>query len=59
MDIEEVILAEVPNVIPNQEVYVYVPTATYTTKGIASYDSLCFIVKDGKVIFQETDNIFI
>lgn len=54
MDIEEVILAEVPNVIPNQEVYVYVPTATYTTKGIASYDSLCFIVKDGKVTINES-----
>ena len=54
MDIEEVILAEVPNVIPSQEIYVYVPTATYTTKGIASYDSLCFIVKDGKVTINES-----
>ena len=36
--IEVIVVPEVPKVVPDEEIYVYVPIATNDTKGIASFD---------------------
>ncbi len=47
--VEDLVIPEVPKVIPNQEMYVYVPAATYENKGIANFDSNTLTVSNGKV----------
>lgn len=47
--IEEAIIPESPKVIPNEQLLVYVPRATSTTPGIASYNNEHFSVEDGEV----------
>ena len=46
---EEVIIPESPKVIPNEQLNVYVPVASYTNKGIARFNSQHFTVTDGIV----------
>ena len=47
--IEVIVIPEVPKVIPDEEIYVYVPAATNTYKGIASFDDEFFNVVEGVV----------
>lgn len=47
------VIPEVPNVIPNQELYVYVPQATNSEKGIATFDETSLSVESGKVSVKE------
>lgn len=47
--IEVIVVPEVPKVIPNEEIYVYVPVATNTSKGIASFDNKFFNLVEGVV----------
>ena len=42
--VEDLVIPEVPKVIPNQEMYVYVPVATYESKGIANFDSVSLTI---------------
>lgn len=47
--IEQAIRPEVPDVIPNQEFYVYVPKATTTTPGIVAFNANDFNIVDGVI----------
>ena len=47
--VEDLVIPEVPKVIPNQEMYVYVPVATYKSKGIANFDSVTLNISNGTV----------
>ena len=47
--VEVIVIPEVPKVIPDEEIYVYVPVATNTYKGIASFDDEFFNVVGGAV----------
>jgi hypothetical protein len=47
--VEVIVIPEVPKVIPNEEIYVYVPVATNTSKGIASFDDEFFNLVEGVV----------
>lgn len=51
---ESVIVPEVPKVIPNEEIYVYVPVATKSAKGIASFDDKSMNVVDGVVSVKDS-----
>lgn len=52
--IETLVVPEVPKVIPNQEIYVYVPVATDNKKGIASFDNVSFNISAGHISVKET-----
>lgn len=51
--VEQIVVPEVPKVIPNEQVYVYVPLATFDTKGVASYDNTYFTVTNGHVSIKD------
>lgn len=51
--IEEIVIPEVPKVIPDQEIYVYVPTASSSKKGVASFNEDNFDVENGQVSIKE------
>lgn len=46
---QQTIKADTPNILAKEQIYVYVPQATSTTAGIASYDNDTFIVTAGRV----------
>ena len=46
---QQTIEANTPKILAKEQIYVYVPQATSTTAGIASYDNDTFIVTAGKV----------
>lgn len=52
-DIEVIVVPEVPKVLSDEEIYVYIPTATNDKKGIASYDDTHFNVVNGEVSVKE------
>ena len=52
--VEDLVIPEVPKVIPNQEMYVYVPVATYESKGIANFDSVSLTISNGTVSVKES-----
>ena len=51
--IEVVVVPEVPKVVSNEEIYVYVPVATNDTKGIASFDDESINVLNGVVSVKD------
>lgn len=52
--VEDLVIPEVPKVISNQEMYVYVPIATHENKGIANFDSYTLTISNGKVSVKES-----
>lgn len=52
--IEVVVVPEVPKVVSNEEIYVYVPVATNDTKGIASFDDESINVINGVVSVKDS-----
>ena len=52
--IEVVVVPEVPKVVPNEEIYVYIPEAANDTKGIASFDSRSINVVAGRASVKDT-----
>ena len=51
--IEDVVVPESPKVLPNEQLQVYVPTASNTQKGIAKFNDGPFEVVDGEVKIKE------
>ena len=51
--IEEIVIPEVPKVIPDQEIYVYVPTASSSKKGVASFNDENFDIENGQVSIKD------
>ena len=47
--IESTVVPEVPQVLSNEQIYVYVPTGSTTTKGIVKFNGDMFVVIDGEV----------
>ena len=47
--IESTVVPEVPQVLSNEQIYVYVPTGSNTTKGIVKFNGDMFVVIDGEV----------
>lgn len=52
--VEDLVIPEVPKVIPNQEMYVYVPIATHENKGIANFDSITLTISNGTVSVKKS-----
>ena len=51
--IEDIVVPESPKVLPNEQLQVYVPTASNTQKGIAKFNDGPFEVVDGEVKIKE------
>ena len=51
--VEELLTPEVPKMLANEQIHVYVPMASYDNVGIAKYDADDFIVADGKVNIKD------
>lgn len=56
-EIDEIVVPEVPKVIPDQELFVYVPIGSYDTAGIVSFDPTYFIVENGRVQAKASTNL--
>ena len=52
--IETAVIPEVPKVIPNEQLYVYVPVATKDVAGIVLFDENDFDIVNGKVFLKNT-----
>lgn len=49
---EALVIPEIPKVTPKQAIETYIPLAFYDVPGIAKYDSISFIIKDGTVALR-------
>lgn len=49
---EALVIPEIPKVTPKQAIETYIPIAFYDVPGIAKYDSMSFIIKDGTVALR-------
>lgn len=47
--IETVVIPNVPRTMPNEQLYVYMPIASPTNPGIASYNNTHFVIQNGEV----------
>ena len=52
---QEQITPDKPKILQQERIFVYVPKATTTTRGIASFDDTDFRLNNGKVYFKKND----
>ena len=50
--LEDIVVPESPRTVDNEQLFVYVPVATYDNKGIASFSSDDFTIENGKVMLR-------
>lgn len=51
-DIQSVVTPETPQVVPGEQLYVYIPIAAANKLGIASFDENAFVVENGNVAIK-------